>query len=379
MNTDQISSYVMRYLDAMSCSIMEKTPVYVTVKLSEQADRLLTNRPYYWGFIDRTGTEAETMRYTFVFDPANMPPDPYRAPISYVTAPSVPANPVAAGEAAIQRTFGVAPGFNGGARGPDRIPRENVDFGSRRLAQIMDVAKESGRFVSLYESLDSGSEIQFARGRHSVAYEPWIMLNIKLEFACDLKREEVHSIGFSLISGALHTNFMNKMMQCELTPKLPAQVHTMAWRYSLDQAVQQIEHLLTEHVRNSDETWAVEASERLEDEWDRLAAYYEPLLKEEAENKAKATANEVTVSVTESEIEAKADQASQSIILTIEVTEEPSDETDQETTDNEPNQRTLEEQYEMRRNEIEWQFQPRIEMSIINAAIVYLRSNKVMT
>ncbi|TVX92621.1 YqhG family protein [Paenibacillus agilis] len=375
MDTEQISSYIMRYLDATSCNIMEKTPVYVTVKLSEQADRLLTNRPYYWGFIDRTGTEAETMRYTFVFDPDNMPPDPYRAPISYVTAPSVPSNPVAAGDAAIQRTFGVAPGFNGGSRGPDRIPRENVNFGSRRLAQIMDVAKESGRFVSLYESLDSESEVQFARGRHSVAYEPWILLNVKLEFACDLKREEVHSIGFSLISGTLHTNFMDKMMQCSLTPKLPAQVHTMTWRYTLDQAVQQIEQTLTEHVRNSDEAWAVEASERLEDEWDRLAAYYEPLLKEEAENKAKAKANEVTVTVTDTDTE----QASQPVILTIVVNEEPPDETEQVVTDKEPNQRTLQEQYDLRRNEIEWQFQPRIEMSIINAAIIYLRSNKVMT
>ncbi|MCR8843345.1 YqhG family protein [Paenibacillus sp. SC116] len=369
MDTEQISSYIMRYLDAMSCNIMEKTPAYVTVKLSEQADRLLTNRPYYWGFIDRTGTEAETMRYTFVFDPANMPADPFRAPVSYVTAPSIPSNPAAAGDAAIQHTFGVAPGFNGGSRGPDRIPRENVDFGSRRLAQIMDVAKESGRFVSLYESLDSGSEILFARGRHSVAYEPWIMLNVKLEFACDLKREEVHSIGFSLISGTLHMNFMDKVMQCSLTPKLPAQVHTMTWRYTLEQAVQHIEQTLTEHVRSSDETWAVEASERLEDEWDRLAAYYEPLLKEEAEMKAKkAIASE----------ESETEQDSQTVILTIEV-DEAADEPEQAVADKEPNQLTLQEQYDMRRNEIEWQFQPRIEMSIINAAIIYLRSNKIMT
>ncbi|MCY9739798.1 YqhG family protein, partial [Paenibacillus thiaminolyticus] len=91
MNTEQVRDYVLRYLEATDCHILEKSPAHVTVKLSERADRVLTNRPYYWGFIDRTGAEAETMRFTFVFDPAAMPPEPPRA-VSYGSAPA-PAAP----------------------------------------------------------------------------------------------------------------------------------------------------------------------------------------------------------------------------------------------------------------------------------------------
>src|SRR6218665_184631 len=62
----------MRFLEAFDCTILEKTPSYVTVKLSSEADREMTGRPYYWSFIERTGTAAETMTYTFVFDPEQM-------------------------------------------------------------------------------------------------------------------------------------------------------------------------------------------------------------------------------------------------------------------------------------------------------------------
>ena len=62
----------MRFLEAYDCTILEKTPAYVTAKLSPEADREMTGRPYYWSFIERTGAAAETMTYKFVFDPEQM-------------------------------------------------------------------------------------------------------------------------------------------------------------------------------------------------------------------------------------------------------------------------------------------------------------------
>lgn len=37
-------------------------------KVVSLADRELTNRPYYWSFVDRIGGEPETMTYLFVTD-----------------------------------------------------------------------------------------------------------------------------------------------------------------------------------------------------------------------------------------------------------------------------------------------------------------------
>ncbi|MCY7560512.1 YqhG family protein, partial [Paenibacillus macerans] len=69
MTSEQIRKLVMTYLEATECQFLEKSPYHVTVKLSPRADRDLTNRPYYWGFIERTGAEPETMSFSFIFDP----------------------------------------------------------------------------------------------------------------------------------------------------------------------------------------------------------------------------------------------------------------------------------------------------------------------
>ena len=344
MNTEQISQYVMRYLEATQCQITEKTPVYVTVKLSEQADRILTNRPYYWGFVDRTGAEAETMRFTFVFDPSRMPPE--RAPVSYVTSP-VPQpppteqTPATQPDSIMQRYFGVAPAFTGGGGGIGRIPTEHVNFGSKRLDQIMQAAKLEGQFVYLFDQ-DGGQSPQATtpalRGnQRSIAYEPWLLLNLKVEFACDLKREEIHSYGVSTVSGQVQPQFMERLQGRNLAPKLPPHIHTMTWRYTLEHAVQLAEQALLIQIEPYEMDWAIDASERLEIEMIRLAEYYEPLLQQTVQEEKK-----------EGLIKSKAGESDQDKSLSIQ------------------------EQYHMRQNEIRWQFEPRINVSFINAAVVHL-------
>lgn len=344
MNTEQISHYVMRYLEATQCHVMEKTPDYVTVKLSEQADRILTNRPYYWGFVDRTGAEAETMRFTFVFDPAHMPPE--QTPVSYVTSPVSPPplaeqTSEAKPDSIMQRYFGVAPAFTGGGGGIGRIPKEHVNFGSKRLEQIMQAAKLEGQFVYLFDQ--DGGTLQQAhssplRGiQRSVAYEPWLILNLKVEFACDLKREEIHSFGISTVSGQVKPQFMERLQGRNLAPKLPPHIHTMTWRYTLEHAVQLAEQALLIQIEPYDMDWAIDASERLEDELVRLANYYEPLLKQ-------------------AELEDKRENMK----------------TEQEEEEMKHHKLSIQEQYQMRQNEIRWQFEPRIQVCLMNAAIVHL-------
>ncbi|MEC0248428.1 YqhG family protein, partial [Paenibacillus chitinolyticus] len=69
MNTAQVERFVMRFLEAYNCRIIEKTKHAVIVNLSPEADKELTGRSYYWSFVERTGVEPETMTYRFVFDP----------------------------------------------------------------------------------------------------------------------------------------------------------------------------------------------------------------------------------------------------------------------------------------------------------------------
>lgn len=369
MNTQQIENFVMRYLESMECQVMEKTSVYVTVKLSEQADRALTNRPYYWGFVDRTGAEPETMRFTFVFDPTKLPPE--RGPVSYVTAPvGQPSGSAASDQGQdpiLGRYFGVAPAFTGGGGGIGRIPRENVHYGSPRLESMMQAAAEQGQFVSLFDQ-GYAEHRPVSRGpKRSLAYEPWLMLNLKVEFACDLKREEIHSFGISLHSGHLVEQFMEELQQRDMSPKLPNHVHTVPSRFTFEQGVLLIEDHLKQLLQDIDLAWAIEASERLEEELDRLDAYYIPLLKQEQEAKAAGNSQELAPQAGAARKAAKDKGAMVNLHLPT-----SSDPKENEEESDGPSMMSLEEQYNMRRQELEWQFEPRIEVHLINAALIHL-------
>lgn len=346
MNTEQVRRFVLDYLEATDCHILEVSPASITVKLSERADRKLTNRPYYWSFVDRTGAEPETMRFTFLFDPASMPPDlacnPYSPSLVQAGgnapqngAPAVPSSHTTADvkpdDSILSRYFGVAPAFTGSGVGLNRIPREEVTFGSRRLTSIMQAAYEEGRFVSLFaehgEQHNSAVNRTKRGTRRPTAYEPWLLLNLKVEFACDLKREEIHSYGISLVNGRIHTTFIEQLLSRPLSPKLPPNVHVAPWRLSLEQAHVAIEEHLTRLISTYDDTWATQATERLEEELARLHAYYSP-------------------------------QLQQSGPLS-----EPQSE-----------QAQIRQQYDMRSQEIRWQFEPRIIITMLNSGLIHLPS-----
>ncbi|MCM3291404.1 YqhG family protein [Paenibacillus sp. MER 180] len=376
MNTEQVRRFVLDYLEATDCHIMETSPASVTVKLSERADRKLTNRPYYWGFVDRTGAEPETMRFTFVFDPSAMPPEPHRGPSAppvlppagNATAPPTgaaiappPGSTLAGtapGDSILGRYFGVAPAFTGGGGGLGRIPREDVTFGSRRLSSIMQAVHEEGRFIQLFaEPANAGSTAASSSTRgskRSTAYEPWLLLNLNVEFSCDLKREEIHSFGISLVTGRIRTDFMEQLLSMPLSPKLPSNVHVASWSLSIQQAREAVERHLIDLISTYDDTWAVEASERLEEELARLKSYYEPQLQQfstDAEQAASTPFNKDKHGGNGSDTDPE-----------------------QGNTNSPSKQEQIQQQYDMRCQEIRWQFEPRIAVNILNAGLIHLPS-----
>ncbi len=100
--------------------------------------------------------------------------------------------PDAPKETILGRYFGITPALP--QLGPGRILREDVVYGSRRLQQIFDAAREGGAYVNLFEQAPKRQ----LRAAALAVYEPWLGVCFKVEFACDLKREELHFLGISL-------------------------------------------------------------------------------------------------------------------------------------------------------------------------------------
>lgn len=335
MKAEQIQSFVLQYLEAEACDIIEKHPSYVTVKLSPSADKDLTHRPYYWNFVERTGVVPETMTCTFIFDPEGyreLQPQgqPGAQPTTVSTAapglagtapvqtqpenatPAQPGAPEAPpqGDSILGRYFGFVPtAFTA------RVPKDELTFGSRRLEQIFAAVRAKGRFVRLFERIEQENPKQAV----TIPYETWFAVNYKVEFACDMKRGEIHSLGIQLQTGEIRESFHDWISSKKLTPRLPAHVYVTPDRITLPRAVIYLEEHMTEKLAAYDHQWAQQAQLRLTEEQSRIQGYYESLIKSA-----------------------------------------------------EPDKRyEIEQQYANRRQEIEWQYCPRIQISAINCGLFH--------
>ncbi|MFC5452487.1 YqhG family protein [Paenibacillus aestuarii] len=331
-----IHTFVMRFLEAYECTILEKTPAYVTVKLSPEADKEMTGRPYYWSFVERTGAAPETMTYKFIFDPEQMKAE--AKPRAAAAGKAVPAGggsgapgapgPVgqaqgqAQGQPAAQqddsilgRYFGFVP-----TTVTARVPQDEVTLGSRRLEQMFGIVREKGRFVHLFEEPFPTGAVT----NQALVYDTWLCVNYKVELACDRKRSEIHSLAIQLNNGEIREHFHKHLLTKSLSPKLPANSHILPDTISLSKAINALEMTLERKISVYDHSWADEANEQHRSEINRVEAYYNGLL-----------------------LSAEPDKRDE-----------------------------IETQCRNRLQEIDWQYKPRIVVSVINCGLFHLNSGR---
>lgn len=311
MNPKDIERFVMRYLQTLQCTTIEKTPYSATVKLSPEADKELTNRPYYWSFVERTNAEPETMTYKFIFEPAKEK----AAAAAPTDMNSSGETEESAGSSILAKYLGFTP-----TRIASRIPENIMTFGSQRLEQIFQSARNRGRFVRLFEDPP-----QRIRSAQPPIYESWLCLNYKVEFVCDLKRSEVHSLGFHLSTGEIREGFYEHLLARKLTPRLPAGIALQRDRYTLTKAASSLETHLIGKIKTYNHSWSEFANEKLQEEIERLQSYYENLLQRTEMNEREA----------------------------------------------------VQLQYRNRMEEMEWQYRPRIHVFAINCGLFHLCENRL--
>ena len=400
MSPHEIQAYVLTYLEALDCQIMERSPAHVTVKLSPEADKALTNRPYYWGFVERVGVEPETMSFTFVFDP-----EAYQQMLEAAEAKtkaakpvqvSPEANPDAPKDTILGRYFGITPSMP--QLGPGRILREDIVYGSRRLQQIFEAAREGGAFVNLFEQAAKRQ----IRATVPAVYEPWLGVCFKVEFSCDLKREELHFLGISLRSGEIIEKFGSKLNRRDLSPRLAENMHAQAPKISLADAGAALESHLTQHLSRLDYSWAEKAKERLQLELDVVDAYYEAVLREDmpevtevdtirTKSKSSSKGSYIQASAEVKAVPAPSPAKSghnrvRGLLLhpatdDVELAAEPAalEELDQDEPEQERakqavmDREVMKLQYETRRTEMIWQYDPKVKVTAISCGMFHLR------
>ncbi len=277
MELNEIRAFVENFFTLRDCKIIENHPNYLTVELNSDTDKDLGYRPFYWSYIENMQIKPQLLVKRYIFDP----------------------------------TY------------PDQdLSDEYLLFGSNRLRQIFIAAKKRGQFIRLYE------EHHPVKG--TTALCPWIIINYKVEYTCDKKKERLFSFGYNLITGDIKENFIQFIENILLTPKLPAYFFTQSPVFSIQTGMNQIESRITQLILSEDDRWAVSAWHRYEIEKQQTLEYYQ-----ENFTKLKQKPNHVEYDQAVSQWESEK---------------------------------------ALRIEELEWQYKPRIDVTPINIGILYLLS-----
>lgn len=221
MNQQEIHDFIKDFFIENESNILEESLGHIQVQLSIDMDKRLMNRPFYWHYIEKIGGHPNPMQLTLI------------------------TNSKAA---------------------PDDIKGGHLHFGSPRLHQIFDTAKEKGSHALLYESVH-------VEGK-SYPLKPWLVVNGVISYSCHDKKDHFFSIGLSLITGEMIFDMHDCMVKNTFQEQIPNYCFTMTPIIKPLSGLERIKKYLIEKENSKNHDWAKDALERMEKDEKILEAFY---------------------------------------------------------------------------------------------------------
>lgn len=219
MYPQQVQQYLQTFFSETGCEILSNNMHIMTVQLTIDIDKKIMNRPFYWKYIESTDGEPNPMQLTFITDQ------------EYVKK-----------------------GIGG----------EIVNYGSPRLTQLFRVTKELGAFVKMFQGVKSGATLT-----------PWLCVNYKVSYKCNLAKEMLYSLGINLMTGELEDRFHESLSTVQLTPEMPEDVFTLPYIIKPLRALERLDATIEALINSEEHNWAEDARHRLIKEMRVLDFFYE--------------------------------------------------------------------------------------------------------
>lgn len=208
MYPQQVQQYLQTFFLETNCPILTEHPHYMIVQLTEEMDKKIINRPFYWQYVESAGIEPAPLQLTFITDRTNF---------------------------------------------EDDIKGEMIHFGSPRLSLLFDATKELGAFVKLYEHTDQGE---------GMILTPWLGVNYKISYYCNHTKEMLYSLGINLLNGQITENFQEVLKERELHASIQEDAFTVPYIIKPARALDRLDNLVEELIIDDDHTWAKAAEAR---------------------------------------------------------------------------------------------------------------------
>ncbi|MFZ3577890.1 YqhG family protein [Virgibacillus sp. DJP39] len=228
MAIENLNAFLYDYFDAHNCQILNNQNGVLQVKLTEEIDKVLMNRPFYWHYIKNMGREGDT------------------ATLNLIT-------------------------------NPDKRDEKGewIHFGSPRLQQILKSVVKNERYTKLFQSDNSGKK--------SALY-PWLVVNIRISYQGKQNKDEIVSFGLHLIKGLMYKDMMEKLDSITLKPAIDDYCYTITPIIKMSSGFHRIEKVLDSYINNQTHDWADESLQTLNEETALVKHFYTSSADEEENN-----------------------------------------------------------------------------------------------
>ncbi|WP_157729451.1 YqhG family protein [Tumebacillus algifaecis] len=220
-NQQEIQDFCRRYFQAVGATILVDQVNFLQVELPRDVDKELTDRPYYWMYVEAIGQEVPNSVLSLAFDPDLV------------------------------------------IEGVERM--EFVTLGSFRLNKIIESTQKRGRVTKAYQLVNAKP------------LAPYLMTTFKLSYIADRRRDEIVSYGVHLGTGEVVPEFDARLANLPFRETPPAAAMLQPVQLSLAEGYRRLKASLTEQIERLDHSWAEQAEAHLAQELEQLETYYESL------------------------------------------------------------------------------------------------------
>lgn len=107
------------------------------------------------------------------------------------------------------------------------------------------------------------------------ALKPWLGLNIKVSYQCDRKRDIFRSLGLQLINGQIIDSFHSVIEKRRMTAKIPDYTFTLSPLIMPKSGIMRIQNTIKQSLLEEDHNWAIAARDRWKNDLELLEHFYE--------------------------------------------------------------------------------------------------------
>lgn len=219
MKITDLHAFLQTYFTTYHCEILHDQDGVLTVQLTEEMDRVLMNRPFYWHYIKSTGHSGDPAQLTLI------------------------TNPIKRDEKG-----------------------EWIHFGSPRLQQIFNHLKQISGHIKLFQKIDT---------TENTALYPWLLTNIKISYQGKQNKDELFSIGLNLINGTMKTKMMEILEALPLHITISDYCYPISPLIKLNSGFMRVNAVIEDYLKDQTYDWADESLTTLSEEIDMVKHFYE--------------------------------------------------------------------------------------------------------